>query len=258
MNSFLTTAKEAALASGEIQMAHFGKTPQIEYKGEINLVTQVDKLCEEKIVSILQGSFPNHDLLTEEGSGARKDSEYKWIVDPLDGTTNFAHGYPLFCTSIALEHKGEIILGVVYEPNLGELFLAEKGGGATCNGKKIQVSKITELKKGLLATGFAYNVAKTQNNNFDHFQNFILSAQGVRRDGVAAVDLCYTAMGRYDGFWELDLFPWDMAAGFLILREAGGQVTDFKKNPFTVYSKEILASNSLLHAAMAQVLEKAL
>jgi len=255
MKNFLEIAKKACLASGEIQMERFGRVEKVDYKGEINLVTEVDHRCEAEIVSILQGEFPHHDILAEEGSGQRKDSDYKWMIDPLDGTTNYAHGYPLFCTSIALEHKGEIVIGAVYEPNLKELFLAEKGAGATRNSEKIQVSNTSILKRALLATGFSYNVAQAKENNFNHFQNFILNAQAVRRDGVAAVDLCYTAMGRFDGFWELNLFPWDVAAGYLIIEEAGGEVTDFAGRPFSVYSKEILATNAKLHPPMMKVLK---
>jgi len=256
MKDFIEIAKEACRISGEIQMANLKSARRIDFKGEINLVTETDHQCEKEIVSLIQGRCPSHDILAEEGSGARKDSEFKWIIDPLDGTTNFAHGYPLFCTSIALEYRGEIVLGSVYEPNLKELFVAEKGAGATLNGEKIGVSKTTELKKALLSTGFAYNVRETKDNNLNHFQNFILSAQAVRRDGVAAVDLCYTAAGRFDGFWELGLFPWDVAAGFLIVEEAGGQVTDFSGKPFGVYSKEILATNGRLQTSMMNILKK--
>lgn len=255
MKNFLEIAKQAALISGEIQMKKLGKVEDIQFKGEINLVTEVDQACEKEIISILHQEFPTHDILAEEGSGTRKDSEYKWIIDPLDGTTNFAHGYPLFCTSIALEQKGEIIVGVVYEPNLKELFVAEKGSGATLNDQKIQISQVSELKKAMVATGFAYNVAKDKNNNLNHFENFIMNAQAVRRDGVAAIDLCYVAAGRYDGFWELNLFPWDVAAGSLILREAGGKVSDFHGNSFNIYSKEILSSNQKLHSEMVKILQ---
>lgn len=255
MKDFLEIAKQAALASGEIQMQHYRREKQIEFKGEINLVTQVDKMCERQIVSMLQGAFPEHDILAEEGTGTRKDSPYKWVIDPLDGTTNYAHGYPLFCTSIGLEYKGEIVVGVVYEPNLKELFLAEKGQGATCNGERIRVSKTSKLDEALLATGFAYNVKQVKNNNLDHFSNFILNARAVRRDGVAAADLCYLAMGRFDGFWELELQPWDLAAGFLMVEEAGGIVTDFRYKPFNIYMKEVLASNSLIHKEMIRILK---
>ncbi len=234
MKDFLEIAKKAALASGEIQMEHLHREKKVEFKGEINLVTQVDKLCEKEIVSMIHSAFPSHDILAEEGSGTRKDSPYKWVIDPLDGTTNYAHGYPLFCTSIALEYKGEIVVGVVYEPNLKELFCAEKGQGASLNGNKIHVSKTSKLDQALLASGFAYNVKEVKNNNLNHFSNFILNSRAVRRDGVAAADLCYLAMGRFDGFWELELQPWDLAAGFLMVEEAGGKVTDLRYKPFNI------------------------
>ncbi len=254
IKDFVEIAKKAALISGEIQMEHLHQEKQVEMKGEINLVTHVDKLCEKEIVNLIQGQYANHDILAEEGSGFRRDSEYKWVIDPLDGTTNYAHGYPLFCTSIALEYKGDVIVGVVYEPNLKQLFVAEKGAGAYLNGKKISVSSSAHLKQSLLASGFAYNVAEVKNNNLNHFHNFILNARAVRRDGVAAVDLCYVAMGRFDGFWELNLFPWDVAAGFLMVQEAGGIVTDFSGKPFSIYMKEILASNAKIHSSMIKVL----
>jgi len=253
--SFLNLAIEAAKESGELQLSRLGDVQQIEFKGEINLVTEVDKACEKLIVEKIQKAYPTHDLLGEEGGGERKDSEYKWIVDPLDGTTNYAHGYPLFCTSIALEHKGEIILGVVFDPNRDELFQAEKGKGSFLNGNKISVSSELKLLRSLLATGFAYNVKEARQNNFNHFKNMILSSQAVRRDGVAAIDLCYVACGRYDGFWELNLFPWDVAAGMLIVEEAGGLVTKFLGAHFSVYDKEILASNQHIHHKMVEVLK---
>lgn len=253
---FLSVAEEACRISGEIQRQGLKKSREIQFKGAINLVTDVDHACENAIVELIQGKFGDHDILAEEGSGKRRDSEYKWIIDPLDGTTNYAHAYPLFCTSIALEHRGEIILGAVYDPNLDEMFLAEKGQGATLNGEKIQVSPIDQLERAMLCTGFAYNIRETQNNNLNHFQNFLLGSQAVRRDGVAAVDLCYVAMGRYEGFWELNLFPWDVAAGMMILKEAGGQVTDFSGNPFEIYFKEILATNGHLHGEMLKTLAK--
>lgn len=254
MKDYLKIAEQACREAGTIQMEGLKKSREIAFKGAINLVTDIDHACEKAIVNLIQGTFPEHDILAEEGSGKRKDSEYKWVIDPLDGTTNYAHGYPLFCTSIALEHKGEIVLGAVYDPNLDEMFLGERGAGATLNGENIHVSRASDLDKALLATGFAYNIRETQNNNLDHFQNFLFQAQAVRRDGVAAIDLCYVATGRYDGFWELNLFPWDVAAGFVILEEAGAKVSDFQGAPFQIYCKEILASNGRLHPAMIKVL----
>jgi myo-inositol-1(or 4)-monophosphatase len=254
MKDFLQIAEAACRKSGAIQLEGMKKSLTIDFKGAINLVTDVDRACERAIVDLIQGTYPDHDLLAEEGTGQRKDSPYKWIVDPLDGTTNYTHGYRLFCTSIALEYKGEIVVAAVYEPNLGEMYLAEKNAGATLNGKTLQVSEIPALDKAMLCTGFAYNIRETANNNLNHFQNFLMKAQAVRRDGVAAVDLCFIAAGRYDGFWELNLFPWDVAAGFLILEEAGGMVSNFSGQPFDIYQKEILASNGKIHPEMVQVL----
>lgn len=253
--SYLAAAIEVAKEAGAVQLKGLGKTHDITYKGEINLVTNIDRACEQLITEKLQGYYPDHDILAEEGGGKRKNSEYKWIVDPLDGTTNYAHGYPLFCTSIALEYKSQIVLGVVYEPNRDELFYTEIGNGCFLNGKKIRVSKTKSLKESLLATGFAYNIKQTRNNNIDHFGHMLLKAQAVRRDGVAAIDLCYVACGRFDGFWELNLFPWDVAAGSLIVREAGGLMTNFTGKLFSVYDKEILSTNGLVHHEMQTVLE---
>lgn len=256
INSHFDLAIQMAKEAGAHQLSQLGKIHQVHYKGEIDLVTEVDKACEEMITKEIHKHFPDHDILAEEGGGQRKHSDYKWIIDPLDGTTNFAHGYPLFCVSIALEYQGEIILGVVYEPNHNELFYAKKGEGSFCNDKKILASQTPELKKSLLVTGFAYNFKKSKNNNLDNFHRMIMASQAVRRDGVAALDLCYVACGRYDGFWELNLFPWDVAAGTLIVREAGGIVTNFLSKEFSVYEKEIVASNSLVHQSMIDVLNE--
>ncbi|MBF0491258.1 MAG: inositol monophosphatase [Deltaproteobacteria bacterium] len=254
MKSFFEVAKQAALASGQLQLDNLLKEKQIEFKGEINLVTHVDKLCEKEIIAIIQGAFPSHDILAEEGGGNRQHSDYRWVIDPIDGTTNYAHAYPLFSTSIGLEYKGEIILGVVYEPNLKEMFIAEKGSGAFCNGQKIAVSSTKILKQSLLVTGFAYNLSETGENNIVQFEKFLMNAQAVRRDGVASTDLCDVAMGRYDGFWELALQPWDVAAGLLIVEEAGGRVSNYQGKRFSIYEKQMLASNSLLHDAMLKIL----
>ena len=256
MSSFLQLAIEVAKESGKLQLSHLGHIKQIEYKGETNLVTEVDRACEKRVVERIQKAYPDHDILAEEGGGKRTDSEYKWIIDPLDGTTNYAHGYPLFCTSIALEYKSEIIMGVVFEPNHNELFTAEKGGGSFLNGKRISVSREEKIGRGLLATGFAYDIKKNSHNTLDHFKNVLLSAQAVRRDGVAAVDLCYVACGRYDGFWEVNLFPWDVGAGYLMVKEAGGTVTDFSEKPFSVYAKEVLATNGQIHDQMVSMLKQ--
>lgn len=256
MQDFIHVAVRVAKEAGAYQLDRLGKANQIEFKGEINLVTEVDKACEKLITDAISAAFSDHDILAEEGGGKRRDSEYKWIIDPLDGTTNYAHGYPLFCVSIALEYKGEIVMGVVYEPNRDELFIAEKNQGATLNDQKISVSRNKTLQESLLVTGFAYNIRETKNNNLNHFENMLMKARAVRRDGVAAVDLCYVACGRYDGFWELNLFPWDVGAGYLLIQEAGGRVTNFKGDPFSVYAKDILATNGMIHDEMIQVLKK--
>ncbi|MBI4373900.1 MAG: inositol monophosphatase [Deltaproteobacteria bacterium] len=243
-----------ARESGRIQIASYGRVKNIMFKGEINLVTEVDKRCEAMIIKKIRKNYPDHDILAEESGEARATgSEYKWIIDPLDGTTNYSHGYPLFCTSIGIEYRGKIVVGVVYEPNLNELFYAVRGKGACLNRRRIHVSKIKKLSRALLSTGFAYNVHEVQANNLDHFRNFIMTSQAVRRDGVAATDLCYVACGRFDGFWELGLYPWDVAAGSLIVQEAGGRVTHFNGSPADIYSKEIAASNGTIHREMLQV-----
>lgn len=255
---FLKTAVRAARAAGEIQMKGFGKAHRIQFKGDINLVTEVDKACEEKIQKMISREFPDHDFLMEESGAWNRSSEYKWIVDPLDGTTNYAHGYPCFCVSIGLEHKGRVVLGVVYEPNLDQLFVGVQGGGATLNGKKIRVSRIGVLQRALLATGFAYNIQKSQRtrNNMSHFENFLRTSQAVRRDGAAAVDICYVACGRFDGFWEMDLRPWDIAAASLILEEAGGTSTLFDGSALNIYTNQIVCSNGMIHPAMMDVLKR--
>ena len=253
----LQTAIRAAKEAGAIQRRGLGKTHSIEFKGEINLVTEVDKACEAKIIRILSKDFPTHDFLGEESGTKETGSEFKWIIDPLDGTTNYAHAYPLFCVSIGLEYRGEIILGVVYEPNMDQLFTGERGGGAKRNGKKISVSKTKILKQSMLGTGFAYNVQTPdlKDTNVDRFTRFLMNAQAIRRDGVAAIDLCYVAWGRYDGFWEKDLYPWDTAAGLVILEEAGGKITKFDGSPYRVYDKEILVSNGRIHDQMLEVVQ---
>lgn len=247
----------SARAAGKIQRERSGSVGEIRYKGQIDPVTEIDLLCEEEIIRRIKETFPGHDILAEEsGESVTSGSKNKWIIDPLDGTVNYAHGYPCYCVSIALEHEGDVVLGVIYNHVLDELFAAEKGKGATLNGKPISVSPITNLRKSLLVTGFAYDVGHSDNDNLDHFGNFIKQCQAVRRPGSAALDLVYTAMGRFEGFWELKLNSWDVAAGFLIMQEAGGQVTKLDGNPLSVYDREILASNGLVHDEMVEILKK--
>ena len=254
--NMLQVAEAAAREAGAFQKLKWATEFHVEFKSEINLVTEVDKASEQMIIAKIVANFPDHDVLAEEGFGHRKDSIYKWIIDPLDGTTNFAHGYPLWCVSIALECQGQIILGVVYDPLKDEMFKAVRGSGAFLNGRSIQVSQHEVLSKALMATGFAYNVRETSNNNLAQFGNMLLKAQSVRRDGVAALDLCYVACGRYDGYWELNLFPWDMAAGLLIVEEAGGLVTKYNGAPFSVYDKEICATNGGIHEQVLTVINQ--
>jgi myo-inositol-1(or 4)-monophosphatase len=253
---FLEVAVGAAREAGRIQRARFGKGTRVEYKGETNPVTEVDKLSEKVIVRILLESFPDHDVLTEETPFAGKGSPFKWIVDPLDGTTNYIREYPSFAVSIGLEVEGSIRVGVAYQPLLDELFCAVKGKGATLNGKRIHVSKVDLLDRSFLCTGFPYIIRENPDLYLSYFREFISRSFALRRPGSAVIDLCYLAAGRFDGFWEMKLQAWDVAAGSLIVTEAGGTVTDFQGHPFTIYSDEILASNGVLHGEMLQVMKE--
>lgn len=252
--SFKKTAIDAAKSAGLLLKRNIGRRHTIEFKGVIDVVTEMDIKAEDMIMKTIKARFPEHGILTEESFEQKSGSEYRWIIDPLDGTTNYSHGFPIFCVSIALEREGEIILGVVFNPMLNELFTAEKGKGAYLNNKRIRVSGISELTKSLLATGFPYDVRTSRDNNISHFANFAVRVQAIRRAGSAALDMCYVACGRFDGFWELKLKPWDTAAAMLIIKEAGGIVTDFKGSAFSLYSGETLASNGLVHDEMIEVL----
>ncbi len=251
----LDIAKKACVESGKYAKSRKNKIRRVSFKGEINLVTDVDKSCQDKIVRIIRNNFPSHNILSEENYETKKDSDYKWVIDPLDGTTNFAHGLPIYSTSIALEKNGDIIAGAVYNPELDELFYACRNKGSFLNNKRIRVSKIRSVKKSLLVTGFAYNIKKKAGDNIGNFETFLKKAQAVRRLGSAALDLCYVASGRFDGFWELGLHPWDSAAGLLIIEEAGGKVTKFDNSPYSIYDKEILATNSSIHPDMVKALK---
>ncbi|HEX8476383.1 MAG TPA: inositol monophosphatase family protein [Pyrinomonadaceae bacterium] len=254
----LNFAIQIAHEAGRVLADRFGRALQISQKGDINLVTEADVAAERLIVERIQTHFPRHEILAEESgvSLARdeKQAEWKWIIDPLDGTTNYAHGYPCFCVSIALERAGEIVLGVIYDPTRDETFAAERGEGATLNGRRIRVSEIDDLNRAMLCTGFPYDV-RERTAFARHFTNFIMSAQAVRRDGSAALDLAYVACGRFDGFWEEGLRPWDVAAGVVLVEEAGGRVTHYDGSPFNVYTPPIVASNGLVHEHMMRVLE---
>jgi myo-inositol-1(or 4)-monophosphatase len=254
-DEYLMASEEAARKAGRLLKENINKSNEIYYKGAVDLVTPFDTKAQRTIFDYLSSFFPDHDYLAEEGLSQNKGAEMRWIIDPLDGTTNYAHHYPVFTISIALERKSEIVLGLVYDPMREEMFSALKGKGAFLNGKKISVSDIDELDKSLLATGFPYDVRISHKNNILHFNNFIIRAQGIRRCGSAAMDLCYVACGRYDGFWELKLKPWDTAAGAFIVREAGGQVSDFRGGEFSISGSEILATNGSIHQQMADILE---
>ncbi len=254
MESLRKTAMTVAIRAGRSLQSKLGRIKIIGYKGDVNLVTEMDFLSEKIIVSEIRRRYPEHGFLAEEKTQEKTASPYRWIIDPLDGTTNYAHGYPIYAVSIALEKKGEIILGAVYDPSREELFVAEKGKGARLNGRRIRVSSVTTISQSLLATGFPYDLRESKANNFDHFQNFALRVHAVRRAGSAALDLCYVAAGRFDGFWEMKLGPWDLAAGSLMVQEAGGRVTDFRGRPLSLDGKEVLASNSRIHREMMKIL----
>ncbi|MBA4391012.1 MAG: inositol monophosphatase [Syntrophus sp. (in: bacteria)] len=255
MDNILKFAIQCARESGKIQRKFYEKHFSIRHKGDINLVTDVDIACQERIIKLIRKHYPDDDIISEEQLNCFDGTQNRWIIDPLDGTTNYAHGYPFFCTSIAYEVRGKIVLGVVYNPIFKELFTGQKGAGAYLNNKKIKVSGMKDLKKSLLSTGFPYDIATSKENNISHFINFLYEAQAVRRDGSAALNLCYTACGRFDGFWEMKLSPWDMAAGTLIVEEAGGKVTDFDGRAFSIYKNAIIASNSLIHKDIVRVLK---
>jgi len=255
MKNYIEFMSNIARQAGGIQMERLNDAHKIEYKGAINPVTEVDKACESLIVSEIHKRYPKDDILAEEGSGNRSESGDRWIVDPLDGTVNYAHKFPFFGVSIALERNGDVIAGVVYDSARDELFSAAKDGGAFLNGEKISVSNIPILNKSLLATGFAYNVQEEEMlDNLDNFSKFIKIAQAVRRPGSAAIDLAWVACGRIEGFWELFLKPWDTAAGELLIRESGGRVTTFNGKEYKPYDIEILASNGKIHSEMMSIL----
>ncbi len=256
MESFAELAVRVARKAGQVLQQRLGRAKRIDYKGVVNLVTEMDFLSEKIIVSEIRKQYPDHGFLAEEKAREQTASPYRWVIDPLDGTTNYAHGYPVYAVSIALESRGEIILGVVYDPSRDEVFAAQKGKGARLNGRRIVVSSVPALSRSLLTTGFPYDLRDNPVNNFDHFQNFSYRVHAVRRSGSAALDLCYVAAGRFDGFWEMKLGPWDLAAGSLMVREAGGRVSDFRGQPLALDGSYVVASNGRIHGEMIKVLKK--
>lgn len=255
-HAVLALAVELARSAGRLQRERYETPLDVRTKSApIDLVTEVDRACEALILEGLRRERPKDAILAEEGGGfGDRDAEWCWIVDPLDGTTNFAHGYPAFCVSIGVERRGERRVGVVYEPLRDELFTAVRGEGSFRNGNPVHVSDEASLGRSLLATGFAYDLRRSRRDNLDHFAAFLKQARGLRRGGSAALDLSYVACGRLDGFWELKLHAWDVAAGFLLVEEAGGRVTDLRGGPPPRSGEEVVASNGRIHDAMLAVL----
>lgn len=259
-------ASEMARAAGTLLRSHYEQGVETEYKGEVDLVTVADRESEKLLGKLLRAQWPDYGVLGEEGTRAQMDFEYRWYIDPLDGTTNFAHGFPAFCVSMGLEHRptgtpttndGELIAAVIYDPLRDEMFLAEKGQGAYLNGKPIQVSRTTTLAESLIATGFPSSKRHRDPNAY-FYQQFTLRSHGVRRAGSAALDLAYTACGRLDGYWEFNLNSWDTAAGVLLVREAGGRVTYIDDSPFHLASAEVLASNGKIHSELVHLFQNML
>lgn len=247
-------ARQAALAAGEILRRGRQKRKTLTLKGRVDLVTQYDLRSEKVIIDYITKTFPHHAILAEERGENHMESACRWIIDPLDGTTNFAHDYPAFCVSIGLEVDGNMALGVVYDPVHDELFHAQRGGGAFVNRRRIHVSEQRTLTRSLLSTGFPYDIAESKVDNLGNFARMYKVAQGIRRGGSAAMDLCYVACGRFDGFWELKLHPWDVAAGMVIVREAGGRMTDFQGRKSTIFDDNVIASNGRIHRQIQNVL----
>lgn len=254
MRNLKSFAVGIARNAGALLKKKFNKTHAIQYKGDINIVTEADKMSEHLIIKSIRRNFPDHGILSEESPAIAGAGKIRWIVDPLDGTTNYAHGYPVFCVSIALERDGNVVLGVIYDPMRDDLFSAVRGKGAYLNSKKLSVSSIRDISRSLLATGFPYDIRESRDNNLDYFNRMAVKVQAIRRAGAAALDLAYLAAGRFDGFWELKLKPWDTAAGCLMVEEAGGRISDLSGKKWNIASPGVLASNGLIHQKMLDVL----
>jgi myo-inositol-1(or 4)-monophosphatase len=256
LSIYTKTAIKAANAGGDVLKKYFNTGIKVNYKGKIDPVTIADKNSQKKILQIIQKCFPEHAILAEEENNNKITSEYCWIIDPLDGTVNFIHGVKVFSVSIALSYKGEIICGVVYAPLLDEFFVAEKGKGAYLNGKEIKVSNIKTLIKSLVVTGFPYYVQENPNEILGLFKTIITRVQGLRRLGSAAIDLCHVGCGRFEIFWEEGLKPWDVAAGSLIVKEAGGKITDYTNGNGYIFKERLLATNGKVHKNILQLIKK--
>jgi myo-inositol-1(or 4)-monophosphatase len=243
-----------AREAGALLMEHFRRRTSFEYKGDVDLVTEADRKSEKLITSRLHERWPQHDIVGEEGTRRESGAEYRWYIDPLDGTTNYAHSFPVFCVSLGLQRRDELVAGVLYDPTRDELFAAEKGSGARLNGQPIHVSKTQRLCESLLATGFPSH-KRHKNPNIHFYHQITLRSHGVRRAGSAALDLANVAAGRVDGFWELNLNPWDTSAGVVLVREAGGLVTRFDGAPFEINSRETLATNGLIHEELIALMK---
>jgi len=257
MKNIYQFAKHLTEKASSLIAKNYNKVRTISFKeGDFNLVTNVDHEVENFLITEIEKKYPTHSIIAEESGRKDKDPKYKWFIDPIDGTTNFAHSYPCFCVSIGFTVNEDLTFGLIKNPVTGELYSAYKGKGATLNNKRIKVSKIKKLKDSLLVTGFPHDKKSSKVMNFKNFEKLTLITQGVRRDGAAAMDLCYVAAGRLDGFWEMKLSPWDVAAGTLILKEAGGKITDFKGTKFNIYGKYIVATNGHIHKELLKNLRQ--
>lgn len=250
LKPYLELSKKVAQDAGQILLKGQEEGFSVKYKGKSDLVTEIDKKSEQFIVEQILTAFPDHSILGEEGSNQTKDTNYRWIIDPIDGTTDFAHGHPYFCVSIGLEIDGEMAVGAVYAPVYKELFSAAKGMGAFLNDTKMSVSEVETLEEALLGTGFNPSAPELIKENITHFEYFQNKSHGIRRCGAAALDICFVAAGRLDGFWENGLSAWDMAAGKIIVEEAGGTVTALNGNPLNIENRQILATNAKIHQPM--------
>jgi len=253
-DELLQQVVKAAEDAGSLILDRLGQHQKVEHKGAVDLVTEADKASERLLVERLSAVLPEASILAEEGSGVERSARVRWIVDPLDGTTNYAHGYPVFSVSIALERNGTVVLGVVLDPTRNECFTAVHGLGAFLNGQPIHVSATPDLDAALLVTGFPYDVRTTARDNLTQFRRFMKTAQAIRRGGSAALDLCYVACGRFDGYWEESLSPWDIAAGVLIVQEAKGRVTGYLGTAPDIESGHIIATNGRIHESMQTIL----